>query len=174
MYYIGGIIKHARALNALVNASTNSYKRLVPGFEAPVYITWGYLNRSALIRIPLFTSAENAAVEFRSPDPLTNPYLLFSALMGAGMDGIKQKLQAPEPVTEDVYHLSPKRLHQLKIVQLPDTLNGALQALQKNTVLRDVLGPEFCDLYSKIRREEWYKYTHGTVTDWEWEEYLHR
>ncbi len=172
--FVAGLLHHAPAITALANPTVNSFKRLVPGFEAPVYITWGYLNRSALIRIPLFTSAENAAVEFRSPDPLTNPYLLFSVLMGAGMDGIEQKLQAPEPVTEDVYHLSSKRLHQLKIAQLPDTLNGALQALQKNPVLRDVLGPEFTNLYSKIRREEWYKYTHGTVTDWEWEEYLHR
>ncbi len=173
-HFVAGLLHHSPAITALANPTVNSFKRLVPGFEAPVYITWGYLNRSALIRIPLFTSAENAAVEFRSPDPLTNPYLLFSVLLGAGMDGIERKLVAPQPVTEDVYNLSPKRLSQLKIQQLPDTLNGALQALQKNKVLRSVLGPEFCDLYQKIRDAEWYKYTHGIVSDWEWEEYLHR
>jgi len=147
---------------------------LLNQLEAPVYIAWGYLNRSALIRVPLFTNSEKAAVEFRSPDPLTNPYLLFSVLLGAGMDGIERELEAPEPITEDVYHLPRKRLNQLKIEQLPDTLKGALQALQKNQILRGVLGPEFCDLYQEIREAEWYKFTHEVVTDWEWEEYLHR
>jgi glutamine synthetase len=172
--FVAGLLDNAPAITALANPTVNSFKRLVPGFEAPVYISWGYLNRSALIRIPLFTKVEQAAVEFRSPDPLANPYLLFSVLMGAGMDGIERNLQAPEPVTEDLYHLSSKQLQQLKIQQLPDTLNGALQALQKNKVLRNLLGQEFCDLYQKIRKAEWYEYTHGTVTDWEWEEYLHR
>ena len=173
-HFVAGLLHHAPAITALANPTINSFKRLVPGFEAPVYITWGYLNRSTLIRIPLFTSSEKATVEFRSPDPLTNPYLLFSVLLGAGIDGVEQKLEAPEPVMEDVYHLSKKRLKQLKIEQLPDTLNGALQALQRNSVLRNVLGSDFCDLYQQIREAEWYKYTHGTVTDWEWEEYLHR
>ncbi len=174
LHFIAGLLEHAPAITALANPTVNSFKRLVPGFEAPVYISWGYLNRSALIRIPLFTSAEKASAEFRSPDPLTNPYLLFSVLMGAGLDGIDKKLEAPPPTSEDVYHLSQKRLNQLKIEQLPDTLSGALKALQKDTVLRDVLGAEFIDLYRKIRTAEWYQYTHGAVTDWEWEEYLHR
>jgi len=173
-HFIAGLLNHAPAITALANPTVNSFKRLVPGFEAPVYIAWGYLNRSALIRVPLFTDSEKAAVEFRSPDPLTNPYLLFSVLLGAGMDGIERELEAPEPITEDVYHLPQKRLNQLKIEQLPDTLKGALQALQKNQILRRVLGPEFCDLYQEIREAEWYKFTHEVVTDWEWEEYLHR
>jgi glutamine synthetase len=173
-HFIAGLLHHAPAITALANPTVNSFKRLVPGFEAPVYIAWGYLNRSALIRVPLFTSTENAAVEFRSPDPLTNPYLLFSVLLGAGMDGIDRKLEAPEPVTEDVYHLSPKRLNQLKIKQLPNTLKGALHALKTDQILRDVLGREFCELYQQIREADWYKFTHQVVTDWEWEEYLHR
>ncbi|MFX1576784.1 MAG: glutamine synthetase family protein [Promethearchaeota archaeon] len=172
--FVAGLLDNAPAITALANPTVNSFKRLVPGFEAPVYISWGYLNRSALIRIPLFTKVEQAAVEFRSSDPLANPYLLFSVLMGAGMDGIERNLQAPEPVTQDLYHLASKQLQQLKIQQLPDTLKGALQALQQNKVLRNLLGQEFCDLYQKIRKAEWYEYTHGTVTDWEWEEYLHR
>ncbi len=173
-HFVAGLMHHAPAITALANPTVNSFKRLVPGFEAPVYITWGYLNRSALIRIPLFTSAEKAAIEFRSPDPLTNPYLLFPVLLGAGMDGIEKKLKAPEPVIEDVYHLSRKHLSQLKIQQLPDTLDGALQSLQKDAVLIEVIGSEFFDLYQQIRKAEWYKYIHGTVTDWEWEQYLHR
>jgi glutamine synthetase len=173
-HFIAGLLHHAPGITALANPTVNSFKRLVPGFEAPVYIAWGYLNRSALIRVPLFTVTEKAAVEFRSPDPLANPYLLFSVLLGAGIDGIERKLSPPEPITEDVYHLSAKRLKQLQIKQLPDTLKGALQALQKDAVLRKVLGEEFCNLYQKIREEEWYKFTHRVVTDWEWEEYLHR
>ncbi len=174
LQFVAGLMHHAPAITAIANPTVNSFKRLVPGFEAPVYNAWGYLNRSALIRIPLFTSAEKAAIEFRSPDPLTNPYLLFSVLQGAGMDGVERQLKAPEPVTEDLYHMSTKQLAQRKITQLPDTLQGALQALQKDKLLTDVLGQEFCKLYQEIREAEWYQYTHASVTDQEWEWYLHR
>jgi glutamine synthetase len=173
-YFVAGLLHHAPAITAIANPTINSFKRLVPGFEAPVYITWGYLNRSALVRIPLFTSSKKAAIEFRSPDPLANPYLLFSVLIGAGMDGIERQLEAPDPVTEDVYHLSSKRLTQLKIQQLPDTLRGALQALMKDKVLCETLSQDFCNLYQKIREAEWYQYTHGVITDKEWEWYIHR
>ncbi|MFX0078818.1 MAG: glutamine synthetase family protein [Candidatus Hermodarchaeota archaeon] len=173
-HFVAGLMHHAPAITAVANPTVNSFKRLVPGFEAPVYNAWGYLNRSALIRIPLFTSAENAAIEFRSPDPLTNPYLLFAVLLGAGMDGVEKQFKAPEPVTEDLYHMSPQQLAQRKIEQLPDTLQGALQALQKDKILTDVLGQEFTKLYQEIREAEWYQYTHAAVTDQEWEWYLHR
>jgi glutamine synthetase len=174
LHFVAGLMHHAPAITALANPTINSFKRLVPGFEAPVYNAWGYLNRSALIRIPLFTTPEKASIEFRSPDPLTNPYLLFAVLLGAGMDGLEQQLKAVEPVSEDLYHLSPKRLSQLKIQYLPDTLQGALHALEKDKLLGDVLGQEFTKLYKKIRKAEWYQYTHATVTDQEWEWYLHR
>lgn len=174
LHFVAGLMHHAQAITAFANPSINSFKRLVPGFEAPVHISWGYLNRSALIRIPLFTKTENAAVEFRSPDPLANPYLLFTVLLSAGLDGIEQKSKVPDPIVEDVYHLPPKRLSQLKIRQLPDSLRGALQALQEDEVIRGALGFEFCDLYQKIREKEWYQYTHSIVTDAEWEWYLHR
>jgi glutamine synthetase len=174
LHFIAGLLNHAPGITALANPTVNSFKRLVPGFEAPVYIAWGYLNRSALIRIPLFNKVEKAAVEFRSPDPLTNPYLLFAVLLGAGIDGVERKLKPPEPVTENVYDLPPKRLNQLKIQQLPEALNGALQALQRDEVLGEVLGKEFCDVYKSLREAEWHKYTHETITDFEWDEYLHR
>ncbi len=173
-HFVAGLLHHAPAITAIANPTINSFKRLVPGFEAPVYITWGYLNRSALIRIPLFTSSAKAAIEFRSPDPLANPYLLFSVLIGAGMDGIERQLQPPDPITEDVYHLPSKRLTQLKIQQLPDTLRGALIALRKDKVLCETLSQDFCNSYQKIREDEWYQYTHGVITDKEWEWYIHR
>jgi glutamine synthetase len=174
LHFVAGLLHHAPAITALANPTVNSFKRLVPGFEAPVYISWGYLNRSALVRIPLFSSADKAAVEFRSPDPLTNPYLLFSTLLRAGLDGVERSLSAPEPVTENVYELSPKRLSQLKIKRLPESLKGALEALHNDKVLCDTLGMDFCDVYKRIREAEWHKYTHETVTDFEWEKYLHR
>ncbi|MFX1317745.1 MAG: glutamine synthetase family protein [Promethearchaeota archaeon] len=174
LHLVAGLLNHAPGITALANPTVNSFKRLVPGFEAPVYISWGYLNRSALIRVPLFDSVEKAAVEFRSADPLANPYLLFAVLLGAGINGVERTLQPPEPVTENVYELSSKRLNQLKISQLPESLKGALHALQVDNVLCEVLGKEFCDVYKAIREAEWHKYTHETITDFEWNEYLHR
>jgi glutamine synthetase len=173
-HFVAGLLHHAPAITALANPTVNSFKRLVPGFEAPVYIAWGYLNRSALVRIPLFTSSDKAAAEFRSPDPLTNPYLLFTALLGAGLAGIEQKLEPPAPVTEDVYHLPAERLTELQIQHLPDSIRGALEALRRDTVLTEVLGPDFIHLYQKIRESEWYDYTRKVVTDKEWEWYIHR
>ncbi len=174
LHFVAGLLKHAPGITALANPTVNSFKRLVPGFEAPVYISWGYLNRSTLIRIPLFNSVEKAAVEFRSPDPLANPYLLFAVLLGAGITGVQRKLQPPEPVTENVYELTPKRLNQMKILQLPESLKGALHALHSDDVLCEVLGKKFCDVYKAIREAEWHRYTHETITDFEWDEYLHR
>ncbi len=173
-HFVGGLITHASAITALANPSINSFKRLVPGFEAPVYICWGYQNRSALLRIPLFTTPENAAVEVRSPDPLANPYLLLTALLNAGLDGIERKIQPPQPVTADVYHLASEKLQELQISQLPDTLNDAMKALLQDEVLSQAFGNAFCQLYTQLRKAEWYEYTHGNVTDCEWEWYLHR
>ena len=173
-HFVAGLLHHAPAITALANPTVNSFKRLVPGFEAPVYIAWGYLNRSALVRIPLFSSSEKAAAEFRSPDPLTNPYLLFTALLGAGLAGIEQELEPPAPVTEDVYHLPVERLSELHIQNLPDSLRGALEELRNDAILTEILGPEFIRIYQKIRESEWYDYTRKVVTDKEWEWYLHR
>jgi glutamine synthetase len=174
LQFVAGLIEHVPAITAIANPSINSYKRLVPGYEAPVYIAWGYRNRSALIRVPLFTQPKEAAVEFRSPDSLSNPYLLLAALCAAGLDGIHRKLVPPEPVTEDLDHLSQSQLTKLKISQLPATLTAALQALQHDALLRQVLGEDLCSRYSELRAAEWFEYTHRRVTDFEWKEYLHR
>lgn len=174
LQFVAGLIEHVPAITAIANPSVNSYKRLVPGYEAPVYVAWGYRNRSALIRVPLFTQPKDAAVEFRSPDSLSNPYLLLAALCAAGTDGIRRRLVPPEPVTEDLDHLSVAQLAKLKIPQLPTTLTSALQALQQDAVLRRLLGEDLCTHYTELRAAEWYDYTHRRVTDFEWNEYLHR
>ncbi|MFX0168499.1 MAG: glutamine synthetase family protein [Candidatus Hodarchaeota archaeon] len=173
-HFVAGLLQHAPAITALANPTVNSFKRLVPGFEAPVYIAWGYMNRSALVRIPLFTTSDKAAAEFRSPDPLANPYLLLAALLGAGLDGIERQLEPPPPATIDVYHVSTERLEKLNIEHLPDSLRGALQALRSDAVITEILGEEFTQLYQRIREAEWYEYTRKVVTDREWEWYLHR
>jgi glutamine synthetase len=174
LQFVAGLIEHVPAITAIANPSINSYKRLVPGYEAPVYIAWGYRNRSALIRVPLFNQSKDADVEFRSPDSLCNPYLLLTALSAAGLDGIHRKLAPPEPVADDLDHLPQSQLAKLKISQLPATLTAALQSLQQDAVIRQALGEDLCSRYSEFRAAEWYEYTHRRVTDFEWDEYLDR
>lgn len=169
--FVAGLLKHAPAITALANPTVNSYKRLVPHHEAPVYICWGPKNRTALIRVPLFSSTSSAAIEFRSPDPMTNPYLLFSALIAAGMDGLNQELDAPQGVTEDVFAMTDQERADRGIDLLPPTLNDALDELDRNDVLRDALGDELIDDYVSIKRQEWDDYISHTVTDWEWLQY---
>lgn len=130
LYYIGGIIKHAKALNAFTNAATNSYKRLIPGYEAPTMLTYSASNRSAAIRIPFVSSPKARRIEVRFPDPSGNPYLTFSAMLMAGLDGIKNKIHPGEPMDEDLYHLDKKRAK--KIPQVCASLKHALEALDKD------------------------------------------
>ncbi|MFX1562572.1 MAG: glutamine synthetase family protein [Promethearchaeota archaeon] len=172
--FVAGLLEHTPAITAIANPTVNSFKRLVPEYEAPVYITWGYRNRSALVRVPLFTTQENAAIEFRSPDPLTNPYLLLASLIGAGLDGVQKQMQPPKPISENVYDLQPQELSQMNVSMLPVSLNRALQFLQKDDVLGNILGEEFCKRYKRIRRAEWYNYTRQYVTDFERKHYKNR
>jgi glutamine synthetase len=169
--FIAGLIEHAPAITALANPTINSYKRLVPHHEAPVYITWGMMNRTALIRVPLFSSGENAAIEFRSPDPMANPYLLFTAIIAAGMDGIKRELTPPEPRSEDIFHLTDEERNNLGILILPTALDEALEALENDEVIGSAVGPDIMRSYVRLKREEWRVYTSQIVTDWEWEMY---
>jgi glutamine synthetase len=169
--FIAGLIEHAPAITAFANPTINSYKRLVPHHEAPVYITWGMMNRTALIRVPLFSSGENAAVEFRSPDPMANPYLLFTAIIAAGIDGIKRKLTPPDKRSEDIFHMTDEERDNLEILILPTALDEALDALEKDNVISDAVGPDIMKSYIKLKREEWRLYTSQIVTDWEWEMY---
>ena len=169
--FVAGLLEHAPAITAIANPSINSYKRLVPHHEAPVYITWGVKNRTVLIRVPMFGSGENAAIELRSADPMTNPYLLFTSIIAAGMDGVNRKLTPPDPRSEDIFHLSDAEREKLGIKMLPTTLEAALDNLEADSVICEAIGKDILDSFVKLKREEWRKYTNQIVTDWEWEMY---
>lgn len=155
LYFIGGIIKHARSLNAFTNPSTNSYKRLVPGFEAPVMLAYSARNRSASIRMPHVHSAKARRIEVRFPDPMANPYLAFSAIMMAGLDGVKKKLDPGAPMDQDLYELSPKELK--KVPSVCASLEEALAALQADQafLLEDgVFTKDLIDAYIQLKMAE--------------------
>ncbi len=150
-YFIGGLLEHAPSLAAIVAPTTNSYKRLVPGYEAPVYLTWGKSNRSAAVRVPSYyrgpAHSASKRVEFRVPDPSSNPYLAFSAILMAGIDGIRKKLDPGDPVDENVYHMSPQKRRQLGIGSLPGSLRESLEALRSdNEYLKPVFAPSLIDV----------------------------
>jgi glutamine synthetase len=168
-YYIGGILDHAEALCAISNPTTNSYKRLVPGFEAPVGICWGLSNRTAAIRIPkVFDDDKNKKrLEYRVPDATSNIYLLEAALVLAGLDGIKRKLDPGSPVEQSVYRMTPEKRRNYNIRFLPSTLKEALDALQSDRkFLQDVFTGEFLDTYTTIKYDE-YSLFAQTPTVWE-------
>jgi len=171
-HFVGGLLSHAPALTALCNPTVNSYKRLVPGHEAPVYICWGYRNRSVLVRIPLFTSPRKASVEFRSPDATANFHLALAAMVAAGTDGIRGKVEPPEPSGENVYLLSPAQRRRLRVKPLPGTLGEALDALERDHVVRAALGDALAPRFLEAHRALWDRYLHGVVTDWERDTYL--
>jgi glutamine synthetase len=155
LYYIGGIIKHAKALNAITNPGTNSYKRLVPHFEAPVKLAYSAKNRSASIRIPFVHSDKARRVEARFPDPIANPYLAFSALMMAGLDGVQNKIHPGEPATKDLYHLPPEEDAQIPTVCA--SLEEALANLDKDREFLTrggVFSDDWIDAYIALKMEE--------------------
>ncbi len=156
-YFIGGIIEHGRALSALVSPTTNSYKRLVPGYEAPVYLAWSRANRSAAIRIPAYYkgSAKAKRIEYRSPDPSANPYLALSAIVMAGLDGVRKKLDPGDPVDENIYAMTPEKRRQLGIKSLPRTLDEALDELESDyEFLKPVFPESLITTYIELKREE--------------------
>lgn len=172
-HFIAGQLHHARALAAVVAPTVNSYKRLTPGYEAPVYISWAQINRSALIRIPRYSPGREAStrVELRFPDPSCNPYLAFAAMLRAGLDGIERELEAPEPVNEDLFHFTALDLEERGIGTLPGTLGEALGALEADDVVRDALGEHIAPWYLLAKRAEWDEYR-IRVSEWEIERYL--
>ncbi len=166
LYFIGGIMKHARAITAITNPIVNSYKRLVPGYEAPVYISWAVKNRSALIRVPA-AGEKSKRIEFRSPDPTANPYLAFAVILKAGLDGIKNKITPPKPVNRiNIYELSDKEKEELNIGVLPSTLQEAINELKRDDVILSALGPHIAQKYIEAKEKEWDSYR-TAVTDWE-------
>lgn len=155
LYYIGGIIKHARALNAFTNPATNSYKRLVPGYEAPVMLAYSSRNRSAAIRIPFVPTDKARRIEVRFPDPLANPYLAFSAMMMAGLDGIQNKIDPGEPMDQDLYDLSPKQAK--RIPTICSSLEQALDALKKDhdfLLKGNVFSLDMLEGYCELKKHE--------------------
>jgi glutamine synthetase len=172
-YFIAGQLAHARALCALVAPLVNSYKRFVPGFEAPVAISWAQLNRSALIRVPRAGSSDQGAIriEFRAPDPSCNPYLAFAAMLHAGLSGIRQKLPLPPPVEENLYAFDPERLARHQLGQLPSSLAEALRDLRHDEVMRDALGVHLLERFIEAKEIEWQSYE-KQVTAWELDAYL--
>jgi glutamine synthetase len=172
--FIAGQLAHARALAAVVAPTVNSYKRLVPGYEAPVYIGWAQQNRSALIRIPRYTEGRDKAVraELRFPDPSANPYLAFSVMLAAALDGIDRGLEAPKPLNNiNLYHLDSKERRKLGVKELPGSLAEALNELEKDTLLTEALGEVTCEAFMRAKWEEWDEFR-LRVSDYEIERYL--
>lgn len=171
--YIAGILHHARGMAAVTNQWVNSYKRLVSGYEAPVYICWAHRNRSALVRVPMYKPGkENATrIELRSPDPACNPYLAFSVMLAAGLDGIEKGMELPPDVTDDVYEMSEARRSELGIGQLPGDLDEAIVAMESSDLVREALGEQVFNWFLRNKKAEWMRY-HQRVTPFELEEYL--
>ncbi|MCG2717639.1 MAG: type I glutamate--ammonia ligase [Nanoarchaeota archaeon] len=171
--FIAGQLEHAKGLAAIVAPTVNSYKRLVPGYEAPVYICWGQVNRSALIRIPRYKKGKEKAtrVELRCPDPSANPYLAFAAMLSAGLDGMKNELTPPNPIEDDVYHFDEKERKKNGICHLPYSLMDAIKELKKDEVIKKALGPDLFDKYVCAKIKEWDEFR-VQVTEWEKEKYL--
>jgi glutamine synthetase len=161
LYYIGGIIKHAKALNAFTNPTTNSYKRLIPGFEAPVLLAYSSRNRSASCRIPYTASPKGKRVEVRFPDPLANPYLAFAAMVMAGLDGIQNKIHPGDPMDKNLYDLPPEELKNVPTVC--GSLREALQSLAADhdfLLKGDVFSKDFIEAYCELKWEDVYALEH--------------
>ncbi|AOQ24024.1 Glutamine synthetase [Moorella thermoacetica] len=169
-YYIGGLMHHARALAAITNPTVNSYKRLVPGFEAPVYIAWSPRNRSPLIRVPAKRGA-STRIELRNPDPSCNPYLALAVMLKAGLDGIKKQIQPPAPTERNIYEMTPAERRDLGIGSLPGDLKDALAELSRDEVIREALGDHIYQHFVEAKEKEWEQYR-IQVHQWEIDHYL--
>jgi glutamine synthetase len=172
--YMAGILAHARGMIAVLAPLVNSYKRLVPGYEAPTYLTWGRTNRSALIRIPKVSpgkSVEGTRVEVRCPDPSSNTYLAFAAMIAAGLDGVERGLELGEPVEESLFEMDAATIASKGIRELPGTLGEAIAELEKDTVIAEALGDHVLSHFIEAKKLEWDEYR-TQVSDWEVERYL--
>jgi glutamine synthetase len=168
--FIASLLVHSKALAALTSPSVNSYKRLVPGWEAPVYISWAKYNRSVLVRVPPGKELRTR-LEYRPTDGSCNFYIAFAGILSAGLDGMRRKIELPEPVEEDIYEMSEKERVERGIGVLPENLGEALQEFSKDRWLRDSLGQAFCDKYLELKTKEWRDFN-STVHEWERKKYL--
>jgi glutamine synthetase len=169
-HFIAGLLAHARGMIAILAPLVNSYKRLVPGFEAPVYLIWGRTNRAQLVRVPRISTArpQSARVELRCADPSCNPYLALAVILAAGLDGIRRELPLPPPVEEDLFEVD-LRARQFEV--LPSTLGAALEELQRDEVITEALGPHILERFIEARAREWEEYSHA-ISQWELDRYL--
>ncbi len=170
--YVAGILNHAKAFVAVTNPLVNSYKRLVPGYEAPTNIAWSEKNRSPLVRIPA-KRGMSTRCEVRVPDPSCNPYLAFAVMLASGLDGVARKLDAGEPVNKNIFAMSQREKRRLKIEELPTDLSSALDNLEKDKVLHQALGDHIFEHFLLAKRQEWHDYL-AHVHPWELERYLHQ
>ena len=171
-YFIGGIIKHMKGMTAITNPLVNSYKRMVPGYEAPIFIAWSAPNRSPLIRIPA-SRGESTRVELRCPDPAANPYLVLAVCLAAGLDGIRNKIEPPAGVQQNVFDMGEAERERLGIESLPSDLEEAVEELEKDAFVKNVLGEHITEKYIEAKRADWNAYR-SQVTGWEIDEYLYK
>jgi glutamine synthetase len=169
-HYIGGILKHSKAITAITNPIINSYKRLLPGYEAPVYITWSTQNRSALVRVPS-ARKEATRLEFRSPDPAANPYLAMAVMLKAGLDGIKNKIDPGEQTTDNIYDMNAIERSKREIESLPGDIMKAVEYLNKDDLIKETLGQHIYEHFVVAKEVEWHEYS-TQVHEWELDQYL--
>lgn len=171
--YLAGLLAHAREMTAITNPTVNSFKRLVPGYEAPAYISWGRKNRSALVRVPAFKSGKGSScrLEYRTPDPSANPYLAFAVMLHAGLEGIEKGLVPPEAAEQNLFHLSESQKAELGIVTLPGDLLTATREAEASPLVRKALGDALFETYLLNKKDEWERYR-ISVTDYELKTYL--
>ncbi|TLQ04652.1 type I glutamate--ammonia ligase [Pediococcus stilesii] len=169
-WFLGGLLKHARSYTAVCNPIVNSYKRLVPGYEAPVYVAWSGSNRSPLIRVPS-SKGLSTRFEVRSVDPAANPYLAIAAVLEAGLDGIRNKIEPEDSVDRNIYRMNIEERHEEHITDLPSTLHNALKEFEKDDVMRKALGSHIFQSFLEAKKLEWASYRQE-VTQWERDQYL--
>jgi glutamine synthetase len=169
--FLAGILDHAPAITAICNPTVNSYKRLVPGYEAPIYVAWSDVNRSALVRKPAARGPAASRIELRSPDPSCNPYLALAVMLQAGLDGIERGLEAPDPVRENIYEFTEADREERGIETLPSTLGQAVAALKEDDVILDALGDHISEKYIQAKTQEYTEFL-ASVSGWELDRYL--
>ena len=171
-FFMGGLMRHRRGMAAVTNPLVHSYKRLVPGYEAPIYIAWSATNRSPLIRIPA-ARGEATRIELRCPDPAANPYLALAVCLAAGLDGIGQKIKPPAQVKANIFHMGKEEKEALHIEPLPSNLQEAVEEMKKDSLVKRVLGEHIVERYAEAKKAEWEAYQEQ-VTDWEINQYLYK
>ena len=171
--YIAGLLKHAPEICSIIAQWVNSYKRLVPGYEAPVYVAWARRNRSALVRVPMYKPGKEAATrcELRCADPSCNPYLTFAAMLAAGLKGIEEKYELAAPIEEDIFEMTPSQLKRKKIKSLPGSLGEAVEVTAKSALVKEALGDHVFEQFVENKRIEWDQFRIH-VSQWELDRYL--